>query len=65
MIKFYRERSGYSQIQLAEQLGKSQQSVSHWEKGYCRPSIEILIKMSELFNCTIDDLVKEGITTNG
>lgn len=60
MIQVYRKRNGYSQTQLAEQLGVSQKSISHWEKGYCEPSIKLLIRMSELLHCTIDELVKGG-----
>ena len=57
-IRILRIKSGYSQKNLAEELGVSQQSVSNWEKGSREPPIDMLKKMANIFNCTIDELVK-------
>ena len=47
-----------SQIEFAEALGVSRQSVSKWETGVAVPEISKLILMSELFGVTLDELVK-------
>ncbi|MFE7084331.1 helix-turn-helix domain-containing protein [Priestia megaterium] len=43
---------------MAEQLFVSRQSVSKWETGQNYPSIEIIIKISDLFDVTIDELLR-------
>lgn len=47
-----------SQGDLAEKLNVSRQSVSKWETGASIPDLEKLIAMSELFQITLDELVK-------
>lgn len=49
---------GWSQDELAEKLFVTRQSVSKWENGQNYPSIEILIKVSDLFGLTIDELLR-------
>ena len=53
-----RKRSGWSQEELAEQLGISRQSVSKWETGESVPDLERIIRMSELWNVSTDYLLK-------
>ncbi|MFD1067319.1 helix-turn-helix domain-containing protein [Oceanobacillus locisalsi] len=57
-IQYYRKRDGLTQEDLAEKLLVSRNSVSNWERGKNYPDIEMLWKMSILFNVTIDYLVK-------
>ena len=57
-IKTTRKKSGLTQIQLAEKINVSQKQISSWEKGDYKPNIETLIKLSDVFNCTLDELVK-------
>ena len=58
-IKEERQKHNMSQQQLGDKLHISRQSVSKWERGESYPSIELLIKLSELFDITLDELVKE------
>ena len=57
-IKEFRKRNKMSQAELASNLGISQSMVAKWETGKNYPSVENLIVLSNLFNCTIDELVK-------
>lgn len=57
-LKQIRERCGLSQKQLALKLKLAPSAVCQYESGKREPSIEILIKLSEIFGCTIDELVK-------
>lgn len=51
-----------SQGDLAERLNVSRQSVSKWETGASVPELDKLVLLSELFQVTIDELVKaEGV----
>ncbi len=50
-----------SQSELAEKLDIAQQTVSRYEQGLREPDIITLIKLSEIFDCSIDYLL--GRTT--
>ena len=53
-IQSLRKQSGLSQEELSYRLGVSRQAVSKWERNSGYPETEKLIKMSKLFNVTID-----------
>lgn len=57
-IKFIREQHNLSQEALAEQLAVSRQAVSKWEQGTALPSIENLMYISDLYDVSLDDLIK-------
>lgn len=60
LIQLRRER-GYSQEQLANMLDVSRQSVSKWEAGQSIPEMNKLINISDLYDVTVDSLVRENI----
>lgn len=47
-----------SQGDLAEALGISRQSISKWETGTAVPEIDNLVRLSEIFGITLDELIK-------
>ena len=56
-----RKKNGWSQEELAYQLGVSRQSVSKWESGASIPDLERILKLSEIFGVSTDYLLKEEI----
>ena len=48
---------GWNQVQLAEKLNVSKQTVSNWENENIQPSIEMLIKLAKLFHVSSDYLL--------
>ena len=54
----YRSAKNLSQGDLADMLEVSRQSVSKWENGAATPDLDKIIKLSEIFGVTIDELVK-------
>ena len=54
-----RKASGLSQEELGNKLNVARQTVSKWELGDTDPEMEKLIELSNLFNVSIDELVKE------
>ena len=67
-----RKKLGLSQEDLANKLDVSRQTVSKWEVGSATPEVEKIVKLSDIFNVSVDYLVKEneekyikkGITIN-
>ena len=55
-----RKENNYTQEQLADVLGVSRQAVSKWESNITYPETDKLIRVSELFNCSLDYLLKDG-----
>ena len=47
-IKELRIARGMSQVEIAEKLGVSKQSVSNWENDNILPSIDMLVKIAHL-----------------
>lgn len=56
-----RKDRNYTQEQFADILGVSRQTVSKWESDIAFPETEKLIRISEMFDCSIDYLLKESI----
>ena len=52
-----RKKNNYTQEELAGIIGVSRQAISKWESGMANPDIEKLIKLSELYGCSIDYIV--------
>lgn len=48
---------GWSQVQLAEKLSISKQTVSNWENENIQPSIEMLIRIAKVFHVSTDYLL--------
>ena len=59
-----RKIKNMSQEELAEKLNVSRQAVSKWESGNGFPETEKIINICELFDCSMDELVKGKITEN-
>lgn len=56
-----RKENNFTQEQLADVLGVSRQAVSKWESNITYPETDKIIRMSELFNCSLDYLLKETV----
>ena len=60
-LKKYRKNNGYTQKQLAEAVGVTQQAVAKWETDKASPDPEMLQKISSMLNVTVDSLL-DGAT---
>ena len=58
-IKKYRESKKMTQKEIAEILGVEPATISKYESGTIEPNIESIKKISEIFEITIDELLKE------
>ena len=59
-----RKMKNMSQEELAEKLEVSRQAVSKWESGNGYPETEKIISICEIFDCSMDELVKGKISND-
>ncbi len=55
-IAKFRQEKGISQEKLAEMLDISRQAVTKWESGKSNPDTENLLRLAEIFGCSLDEL---------
>lgn len=60
-IKAIRKQRGLSQEELAIRLHVVRQTVSKWEKGLSVPDSDMLVKIAEVLEASIGDLLGQGI----
>ncbi len=58
-IKLYRESKNMTQNEIADILGVRSATISKYEAGTLEPNIESLKKLAEVFDTSIDELLKE------
>ncbi len=58
-LKLFRQKYGYTQEQIAEKLGVSRQAVAKWERGDSLPDIENVIALADLYEVSVDSLVRK------
>lgn len=61
-IKFHRKSLGLTQEKLANLLNGKKSLVSNYENGYSTPDIFNLVKIADIFDITLDELVGRDIT---
>lgn len=59
-LKTHRERNKMSQNSVADQLNVSRQAISKWENDHGFPDIENLVRLSKLYQVSIDELLHEN-----
>ena len=59
-VKVLRTERGWSQIELAEKIGISRQSVYAIESGKFDPSLPVAFRIAEQFGMTIEDIFEKG-----
>ena len=56
-LKTLRKQKGYSQEEAAARLNVVRQTVSKWEKGLSVPDADMLVKLAELYEVGVSDLL--------
>ena len=60
MLKEKRNEYELTQEQLSEKIFVSRKTISNWETGKTTPDIDSLIRLADLFNLSLDNLLLEG-----
>ena len=55
-----RKEKGFTQKDVADRLGISRQAYANYETGNREPDITTLIKIAQLFEVSVDELVENG-----
>lgn len=56
-LRYLREQKGLSQREFSEIFGLSSSAVTRWEQEQRKPDIEMIVRLSEYFDVTLDELV--------
>ncbi len=56
-LRIYRTRQGWNQQFIADQLNIDRSTYSYYESGRTSPSIDSLIRLSKIFNVSVDELL--------
>lgn len=64
-LKRLRKEHQYTQENVAEKINVSRQSIAKWENGESTPDIDTLIKLSKLYNVTLDNLINHSEDKSG
>ena len=57
-LRYLRNKSGFSQEEVAEEIGVSRQAVAKWETGNSLPDIVNCDALAELYDVSLNDLVR-------
>ena len=60
-LKIARQNSGYTQEEVSNILFVNQQTISNWEKEISTPSVSDLVKISNLYQVSVDTLLKDQL----
>ena len=59
-LKYLRKDRGWSQGELAKQIGSDMQRISKYERGVVYPTTEMLVRIADVFQVGLDDLIRDG-----
>jgi len=60
-LKLARLNKGLTQLELAQKLGVVRETISLWESGTNRINSEMLVRISEILECSVDFLCKKTL----
>lgn len=56
-LKQLRQKMGLRQEDVAKMVGVERSTLANWERGAKQPSVEMLVKLSQLYGVSLDELV--------
>lgn len=58
-LKILRKEKHLRQEDLAKLIGVDRTTIAKWETGRVQPRLDRLLKMAEVFECTVDELLAD------
>ena len=62
-IRYFRDKLGMTQTDLAKRLGISRSAVNAWEMSLSTPSLANIVELASIFRVTVDSLLYEDART--
>ena len=59
-LKELRKKNNLTQVQVAKYLNTTHQTYNNYEKEKFEPSIDMLIKLADLFHTSVDNLIRDN-----
>ena len=56
-IKILRQGEMLSQVSLAQKISSNQKQISKWERGQIEPNLDMLKKLADYFDVSVDYLI--------
>lgn len=56
-LKRFRRGKGFTQEEVAKLIGISRQAFSNYERGIRVPSVDVLVKLADVYEMSLDELV--------
>lgn len=53
----FRKKAGFSQSLVAKKLNCTASAVNQYENGKRKPSVDVLVKLAEIYGCTVNDFI--------
>lgn len=60
-LKIFRKRKGLTQENVAEALNIVRQTISKWEKGVSVPDADMLIRLAEILDVSVNELIGSDV----
>ena len=64
-LKEYRIRKGMTQEAVAESVGLTNKAICNYEKGIREPNIDMIKRLADLLDCTVDELLADPEDSDG
>lgn len=59
VIKELRKEKGYTQAQLAKEIGVSQKAIDYWERDVNEPKLSYIVALIKTFDISYDEFFSE------
>ncbi len=63
-VKYLRKKANMTQPSLAQKLGVGKSTLANFESGQINTSLEVLDKLHDIFNISLDDLVYKDLSSS-
>jgi len=64
-LKEIRLKKGITQVELAKHVGISQQTISHYETGRAKPSLDVAVKLAKALGVSVEEIYQAWVEGKG
>ena len=64
-LKEIRLKKGVTQVELAKHVGISQQTISHYETGRAKPSLDVAVKLAKALGVSVEEIYQAWVEGKG